>query len=287
MADLLQDSDDLRQRVIDKLLDNIPDIQVNILGRIDRLLEEFSRDGENFTPEKTNRRKLLRLQSEIEEVLRNAGYYNRVETYISDLSRITANTIELHEDLNKIRVGQDRLNSVQSVYSQGVVDSMVTSGLNYNFIQPVTNMINQAITYGSGISELRQSLSDYVVGNEQHVGKLRSYLTVTARDTVTQMQGAQHQAVALAYKMPFIRYVGGELKDSRGQCVRWLGMRVIAVAELPDEIKLANKNQKNRVEKPKGHKWSGMIDGTTPENFLINRGGWGCLQQAIPVRNRN
>jgi hypothetical protein len=74
------------------------------------------------------------------------------------------------------------------------------------------------------------------------------------------------------YELPFIRYVGNIIQDSRWQCRRWVEMEYIPVTQLTAEVRRAFRQG------------SGMIPGTTKDTFIINCGGYNCLHTAFPVR---
>lgn len=283
MPGIFEQSESLRERVAAKLLEKIPNLESAIYNRIWQLLEQYEQKGGRFIYSDTSAAQIIEIQNEIERILKEAGYFRAASIYVADLGLITQNTIALQAAVNGINVPVKALSGIQKAFATTVRNTLAEGGLNANFILPVTTAINEALTFGYSIENTRKNLADMILGEPEKLGKLESYLTVTARDTVTQMQGAQHQAVANELDMPWIRYVGGLLKDSRGQCVRWHGMEYLAVADLEEEIALAFKNQEaKKVDGP--HRWSGMIKDTTPENFLIRRGGWGCLHQAVPVR---
>lgn len=118
---------------------------------------------------------------------------------------------------------------------------------------------------------------------------MQSYVIQTSRDSVNQLQGQQMQSVANNIETIGYKYVGSLLNDSRGQCNHWIKdlKGFIPIEKLEDEIRLAYKNEKDKLESPVGHKWGGLIKGTNKNNFLVNRGGWGCRHTAIPIRKKD
>lgn len=286
MPDIILETERLRQEVIDKLVAKGARLEDAVLKKVYQAIDEFDSKGGRFEISKTSRQKIIQLQNDIEAIFQESGYFKATEIFIQDLSKITANTIALHQEINKTRIVKSSLTNIENVYIESVKDKLVEGGLNQNFISPVVTAMNEATTFGYSIEQTRQTLYSIIKDvqpSSEGVGKLHRYLTTTARDTVSQMQGAQHQAIANNLEMPFGRYVGNLLKDSRGQCVRWRAMEYIPVIEFTKEIELAFKNQRNKVEE-NGHKYSGMIEGTTAENFYIRRGGWGCLHLMFPSR---
>jgi|GEM_PF-2838819 len=285
MPDALQEFESL-QDIATNFLSAVDTVEAKVLKRVNELLDSYDSKGGNFETTAANKQKLLEIEEEINSILSKSGYFKAANLYIADLGKITENTQALHAELNGLKIPKTSLTGIEKVYAQNAVNHLKESGLSVNFIQPVTQVINEATSFGYSIANVRKSLADYIVGNEDKVGKLQSYLTTTARDTVSQMQGAQHQVISNEFDMPYIRYVGGLLKDSRGQCVKWHGMAYLAKKDLQKLIDEAKTNLAAKVTAPPGHKWSGLIADTTPENFLIRRGGWGCLHGAIPVRRK-
>lgn len=284
---LLDDSEKLRKAIIDSLA-GMTDLDAKIYSRIVQLMDEYDSKGGKFENSKSSKAKLLYIREEIEKILKQSGYFKAANTFISDLRKITDNTIALQSGINKIDIQKKSLTGIESVYRQQVVQSLNESGLNYTFIEPVTNALNEAITFGNSIEATRESLKTFILGDsEGKAGKLSSYLTVTARDAVSRLQGAQQQAILNEYKMPYIRYFGNIIKGTSGQCYKWRTMEYLPIKELPDLIEEAKKNQKIKLDMPKGHKWSGFDVNTTPENFLIKRGHIGCIHNAVPVRFRS
>lgn len=284
---LLDDSEALRNRIISGLEDKLPDIEDAVLRRLLRLLEELDSEGGYFTASKTSTAKLMALQKEVEGILQQSGYFKAANTFIADLKKITDNTIELQKGINNLDIQRRSLNAIEGKYVSDVAQIMSEGGLSVNFVNPVTNALNEAVTYGYSIQSTRDNLVKSLTGDGageviQGVRSLKSYLTVTARDTVSQLQGAQQQAIAVEYKMPYVRYVGALLEDSRAQCVRWKGMKYLEVAELQQEIDRAIKLQREKAKEGK-HKYSGMILDTNAQNFCVKRGGFGCLHSAMPT----
>lgn len=287
MPDALQEFEAL-QNIATDFLSSVDNLEAKILRRVNELLDSYDSKGGKFETSAANKQKLLQIEKEITDILTKSGYFKAANIYIADLAKITENTQALHADVNKLEIQKSSLTGIEKVYAQNAVNHLKASGLSTNFILPVTQIVNEATTFGYSIANTRKTLAEFVSGDPEGkvYGKLKSYLTTTARDTVSQLQGAQHQAIANEFDMSLIRYVGGLLKDSRGQCVKWHNMTYLPVKDLQKLIDEAFANQAAKLEQPKGHKWSGMLKDTTPENFLIRRGGWGCLHGAIPVRRK-
>jgi hypothetical protein len=93
-----------------------------------------------------------------------------------------------------------------------------------------------------------------------------------SRDALGQFDGQINAIIADEFGLDAFRYVGSIIDDSRAQCVRWVGKRILEKSEMQSEIAWANNNG------------SGMIPGTNPDNFLVFRGGYNCRHRAIPFK---
>lgn len=289
---ILEDSDKLRRAIIDGLGNTISkELEAEIWELIGDFMYRFDRDGENFLKGKPSVKLLLSIEKDIQTILEKAGYFDAANTFIADLGKITRNTIELHESINDIdfktrrgKIVANSLTAIEQVHTQKVVEILNEGGLSDNFVIPVRNAIHQAVTFGNSIQATRDYLKEYITGDgDEKTGRLSSYLTVTARDTVAGMQGEQMQSVQEYYKMPYIMYVGPIIKNSAAQCVQWHEQRYIEVDKLDEEIAQVRKKQAAKASIGK-HKYSGFRPTTTAKTFCIDRGHHGCMHQAIPVR---
>jgi hypothetical protein len=89
---------------------------------------------------------------------------------------------------------------------------------------------------------------------------------------LNQFDGQVNSAIANEFGLDAYRYVGSLIDDSRAQCIRWAGKQVLLKEDLAKEISWATANG------------TGMIAGTTPENFATFRGGYNCRHSAIPFK---
>lgn len=280
------EAEKLMEGISQNLIDAMPEIEQKIWIEMYRLLEDFDISGGKFVYSQASPQRIIAIENKILDTLTKSGYYKRVDLFLKDFGKITDNVRAIHEGENKAQVSKDSLTKVEKLFSKQTANQLTDSGLNETFITPVKTAINEAVTFGYSLENTRNVLKEMVTGSPNKLGLLNNYLTTTSREVVKNLQGAQHTQVKNSLGLDTLRYVGGLLKDSRGQCVRWCGMQYIPYADLQKEIDLAFKNQKAKIEQPEGHKWSGMIKDTSVDNFLMRLGGWGCMHSAVPVRKK-
>lgn len=286
MSKIITQNEQLKQRLIDDLLVRVPGIEKTVLDNLFRELEKQDTSGGVFTSVLTAD-DILKFEDIINTSLTKSGYVRAADIFIQDLAKLSANTLLLLEG-GGFTAQKLPLSKIEKKWRNQTKTTLIDSGIREDFKRPILKILDDAISYGDSIDAAKRKLTDFVLSGQDKSGRLKSYLTQTARDSISQLQGQQMASVAKEVGFVGIRYVGGLLKDSRGQCYRWVHdlNGFIPIDKLKDEIALAYKNQATKREMPQGHKWGGMMDNTTPENFIIKRGGYNCTHTAIPVRKK-
>lgn len=275
----------LKEELVHNLLMNIPSIEKSVFDDIMRFIDTFGSDGGNFSNDILTADDLTQIEQTINKTLTTSGYRESVDLFMKDYGKITLNAIEIM-DAGGYSFKRLPLSEIEKKWRKVTASTLLDSGIREDFMRPILKTLDDAISYGDSINTTRQKLSDFVLSGKDKSGKLKSYLTQTARDSISQMQGQQMNQIAKEIGYAGISYVGGLLKDSRGQCTHWVKdlNGFIPKEKLAAEIKLAYKNQAAKKITDGIHKWGGMMPNTTVDNFLIKRGGFNCTHTAIPKR---
>jgi hypothetical protein len=276
----------LKDKIIEELTIGIPSIESKVYDEIMSFIDQFDSIGGNFS-DIISAEHLNEIEQRINDILVRSGYVDQAQIFIRDFGKITINTTTIL-NAGGFDVNTTQLSAMESKWQQAAVTTLLQSGIREDFTRPIQKIIDDSITYGDSINTARQKLKDYVIGGKDTGGKLKSYLTQTARDSISQMQGQQMQSVANALDYVGITYTGGLLKDSRGQCTHWINdlNGFIPKEQLREEIRMAYANQTaKRVDGGK-HKWGGMMPDTNTDNFCVKRGGYNCTHTAIPKRKK-
>lgn len=284
---IITQNDIVKQDIVDSLLKNIPSIETKVYEEIMKFIDSFDSVGGNFSNGILSAGDLNEISLKIDDILVRSGYVQNVDLFMKDMSKVTINSALILDsegfDFNKLP-----LSDMEKKWKNLTAETLLNSGINQDFKTPILNILDEAISYGNSITSTRERLQEFVVSGKDNTGKLSSYLTQTARDSINQMQGQQMQSVANALGYEGITYVGGLLKDSRGQCTHWIKdlKGFIPKEQLESEIKLAYKNQAAKLVTDGIHKWGGMMPNTTVDNFLVKRGGFNCTHSAVPKRKK-
>ena len=217
----------------------------------------------------------------------NAGYKSEIRKYMTNFDKMDILNSKVHKALNKINIsGVIKLANKQKRELVGRTtgnvlseisrfpENMLGNEMREQFTKPVKKILYENIMQGKSQSAAKKSLHDYIVGNKKlkRVGRLERWSGQIARDTLSQYDGAVNDMVRKEFDLNGYRYIGSLVRDSRPQCRKWKGMRVLRYDQLTKEISWAYSNGK------------GMIPGTDKDNFATFRGGYNCQHQAIATR---
>lgn len=266
---------DRKDKIIDvaesTFLKSIPEIQDKLARRLQTWLSTLDIKNGKLDQNQALIDKIADLERVINEEMRALGYGREIQDYLSNFDQIDKLNQDLHLDFNDIRVTPAQINPIRNRMVEETVDVMAGNGLNVNLKQPVKDLVRKNIVFGSTLSDTEESLRTLMRGDAEKLGKLERYAIQISRDSIQQYDGAVNNQIRETFDMPNITYVGSLIKDSRIQCQRWIGMGVIPVNELQQEIDFAFASG------------SGMIPGTNPSNFTVFRGGYNCRHEAIPT----
>lgn len=270
---LIKEKLKLMDTVDEVFLDEIKQTQNAILRRVNGLLSKFDVVDGRLVANETNNMLLAKLRKDIRKIVKNSSYQTKIDAYLRNFDTITELTEDIMLEGNGISMSKVNVNPLKREAIDNVVKGLIEpAAIDAGFEKPIRQALFNAVVLGQGVQETKKLLSNLIAGTSTKNGQLQRYVGQISRDAINRYDGQVNALVAKEYGLNAYRYVGSLVKDSRAQCVRWVGKRVLPIDTLESEIEWAHNNG------------SGMVDGTTPENFSIFRGGWNCRHAAIPFR---
>ena len=285
---IISQNDLLKEQLATALADKMPFIEKKVLDAVFSIIDKLDTINGEFVGGPLSLDTLLQLASAIDQSLVTGGYADSVNLFISDFGKVTINTSQLLNEVGGFEVTRLQLSDVERKWQYFTQNQLLRSGVAQDFKTPILKILDESISYGGSIDRAKQTLSDYIVGNPDKSGRLTSYSTQIARDSIRGMQGQQFTSIAENIDLAGWKYVGGTLKDTRGQCFHWVREMngFIPQDQLAYEIRMAYKNQAAKKVIDGIHKYGGMMPNTTIKNFSSNCGGFNCTHTAIPKKKR-
>ncbi len=209
---------------------------------------------------------IIRVRKYINEYANDAAIQSAIDDYIATANGIDTLSKEAfllqRKGINVAGLFADRRQSLLEVVRQSLIDS----AYRLDILEPLMKTVNLQVLSGGNLTELKRSLKNSISPD-----RLR-YLETAARDGLNGYYGTQVSVIAEKYGYDSIMYVGSIKESTRPICRHIINAMggVIEKKELPELIK-----------KYKGT--SGFMPDTNVNNFLIKRGGYGCMHQAYPI----
>lgn len=269
---IVEDNQKFKRKVLRDFLTQQEEIEGVLLDEILQFLDEFDTSGGNFTPNETANQVLTQLRELVRTILSDSGYDTSVDELVLSFDEIESNVIAIHKDINDIDVTPRMLSADKRNAVELTTDNLKRANIDVRFLQPVQKLLFAQVNLGGNVKETKKLLREMIVGTEDTDGVLTRWVGQVSRDAVYQFEGSIHATIKERFDLNAVRYVGTVQPNTRPQCRKWMEMGVIKDEDLQAEIDYAFKNGK------------GMIPGTTPANFPINRGGYNCAHATIPTR---
>lgn len=260
-------------------------IENNVYASLNKELKKLSIQFGKLSDDAYSKKVLMQLDNVIKNSLEQSGYGNKVYNLIGGFDDISNSNIDVQKELNKKTPSLKLINSVKQIEIQNTIDNLLVSGISRDFTIPIRQVLYRHVTLGTSLLDAEKTIKDLVLGSEGKQSNLIRYSKQVAADTMYQFDGAINQAIKEELGLNGFLYTGSIVEQSRSQCRYWVAKRVLkADKTLAAEIRTAINGGHLGSYK---QKCSGMIPGTTLENFSLYRGGNKCRHRATGIIYEN
>ena len=234
-----------------------------------------------------NIRLIRKIKQELENIIVSKEYKKKVELFIatfdevSDLNRKYFATVVGEFDPKTV-FEEIKINSIDAVK-----ENLLTTGIRANVVNKLGDILNQNITTGARMEELTDQVRIFLTDTKEGDGALTRYAKVYTIDALNQFNAQYTDTATADLGLEWYKYVGSLITTSRPFCNALIeakkeGMEYIHRSQFKDLLK-GNINGKRVPLYDKTGLPQGMIAGTNEANFPVNRGGYGCGHQLMPV----
>lgn len=262
----------------------------------------------NIKTTTANIKRLTEIKSKLESVANNKEYAAAVKNFVRAFGKLADLQMSYYrENFAQKSFGEGatgKYDAMKTIAVNNVVSNLTGAGLTSNVTDPINDMLLKAVTSGAKWSDLVSDLNATFTGVDGGSGALTRYTKTYSTTALTQFVGQNNKLLTDDLGVEWFEYVGSTIETTRDFCnVMVEGHPYVHKSEFEDI--LAGRiycDYPVEYEKANGEKVSaskgetirlaiyqktglpyGMIDGTTPDNFQINVGGWNCKHQLIPI----
>jgi hypothetical protein len=215
-------------------------------------------------------------------------YIKDVKEFVKSFNEVTTLQNEYWKAQEKTFSPSSLLKEIKKQAIADTVKSLTAAGIGEPISGQITEILRTNITTGGSYAALNSQLREALV-NTKTDGALLKYTKQITTDAINQYSAQYTQAVSNDLGFEWFGYQGSDIKTTRPFCDAMTDLRYFHVTEIPrllraDDLYYIKDGKKTKVPiYDKTKLPHGMIPGTNPSNFQINRGGYNCGHQIRPV----
>lgn len=281
------DNERFIDKSVDNLLTSLDKYSEELLKKLVKYLSEFDKKDGNLNSSQFDL--ILGVDKFIRSAVFDTKLDSKIKNYLSTFDEATGKILSINEEFANrvINVNTDRLLNDNKKFT---LNNLKGIGFE-NVTKIIQDILYKGISNNSSVQAVENQLRNTILPSDG-VDLLSKHFGQVAQDSLYQYQGEVNQKVIETYNFKSFRYVPmTEVRDTRPICDHIINEGgLIGFDELKTILNeyCPNGNpSKTRetitirgVEKTLA-KGSGMIQGTNIDNFVMNRGGYGCRHSCI------
>ena len=261
-----------QRKIYDEVITLAKDLDTDMLGRVKQTIANLKR----LTQIKA---KLAALSKDKEWVAGIAGFAK----YFGELQRMQNAYYSQHFPEHTLSMqAKEKNDLMRQMAIQNTMEALMGDGLKANVTDKLNDILLRAVTTGSKFADLQEELRAHLMGKEGGQGAFARYATTYATTALSQFTGQQNKLLSEGLDTEWYMYTGSNKETTREFCEQLTKKKYIHKSEIPT-ILTGRIDEYQCAIYPKTGLPYGMIEGTTPENFQCNCGGWNCRHQLVPV----
>jgi len=267
VEELLKEKSNRLETVPNSYADNITSFQRQVYNEIIKLFDELDIKNGKLVLSKQNLLTSAKIVEKLRQIMSGKEYAEIVKAFIGEFD----NQAKLSEKYFTETFGKlddkELLNLLLEKNKADTLQLLSGSSVDTNFILPVKQAIDTAITSNSSLSETIKSIQTIALGNDEVNGKLLSYSKQIANDSFAFNDRGYTKQTSESYGIVWYRYSGGEVKDTREFC----------------DARVGKYFHKKEIEAWAKLDWQGKYRTTNASNIFTVLGGYNCKHDLLPV----
>lgn len=276
--DLLKATDDS----INSFNAAVPDIQKQLFGKLQNLLKDLETKNGKLSNTVANIKAIGSLKTEIEKAILSKDYIANVTDFAKSFEIVSTLSDNYFAAITSDYSPNKVLNAIRKDAVGATVISLTESGISANVTEGIQNILRTSITTGGNYADLMEQMRTFILSDGKGLGALERYTKQITTDSLNQYSATYNHTVTNDLGLEWFMYTGSNLETTRPFCKLLTEKKYIHKSEIPTILN-GHIDNHNVPINPKTDVWAGGIPRTNESNFSINRGGYNCGHQLIPV----
>lgn len=259
----------------------LPDIEKQIFGEIVMSLKEMQTDQSGrIVANIANLRLVNSIKVKLEKLLLSSEYKSAVRDFVKEFQSIS-NLGSQYFGFSALP-NSSMFKAVTDIAIDNTLESLTGSGYKSAVVSKLGNMLVKSVTSGGMYKDLVEGLRTELLRTDKSTGLLSRYAQTYVTDALSQFSGQQMKLVSVGLNSEWYRYVGSNKDTTREFCEYLTGKEFVHKSEFPKILKGRIDGHQCEIYQKTGLPL-GMMDNTTVDNLIINRGGHNCQHSLVPV----
>ncbi len=263
------------EKAIEKFNKNIPGIEKKLLNEITLLIKELQLKDGKILSNIENLKLINSLKKKLEKLVLNKEYAKSVADFAKSFTLVSNLQNEYFAQFADKFKPTKTLETVRKMAVTNTIDALTENGITANVTRKLNDMLLKSVTSGSSFLSLTEEMQEYLTQTKNGGGVLSKYAKTYTTDALCQYSAQYSKIVTDDLGLEWFMYIGSNKETTREFCRHLTKKCYIHKSEIPEILKGHIDGHKCELN-PKTGLPKGMIEDTTPENFQINRGGYGC-----------
>jgi hypothetical protein len=261
---IIQELEDLITVAIESFEAYLPDVADEMMERLRGFVASLEKNRlGTIKASVENLRAITRFKAKLAGYMEKGIYGDAVKEYIQAYKQVATVSNKYFSTIVGGFSPKDLYVEIRNQNITTTVETLLDSGLRANYVQPITNILQQSITGQSSVKDLTKSLTDTLNAN----GQPTKWVKQQTSDSLYQYSRNYTEAVSNDLGLEHYLYAGTQIDTTRAFCKSKVG-KVFTKAE---------------VTAWAVGEWSGKIPGTNASNIQIRLGGYHCLHRLLPI----
>lgn len=276
------------EKAVEKFNRRIPSIQRGILDDITEQLKRLDTSNGKIKTTVANLRIITSVKNKMLKLILTPEYIKEVKDFAKAFGDITVLQNEYWQSIEKTFKPKTLLKEIKKQAIADTVKNLTGQGIGATISDQISAILRTNITTGGSYAQLTRQLREKIL-NTTTDGALQKYTKQITTDAINQYNAQYTQAVSNDIGFEWFAYQGSDIMTTRPFCDAMTDLRYFHVTEIPRLLKAEDLYYTKDGKKTKVPIYDktdlphGMIPGTNPANFQINRGGYNCGHQIRPV----
>lgn len=273
---------DTIDNVNDKFSSRLSATEKKLLDEVLNLIKQLNVSNGKIDSSIENLKLVSEIKSKLNSAVLNKDYLKTVAELSKGFDTIYSAQFTYFKTLQNSLKADKRYELVKQLSLESTMQGLTRAGIEANVTSKISDMILKGVTTGSMYADMVKDMTAFLTTDEKSQGALTRYAQTYANTAVNQFAGQVNKTFTEDLGLEWFMYVGSNKETTREFCELLREKKYVHVSEIPDIIKGEIDGHQCKIYERTGLP-HGMIEGTTPENFQVNNGGWNCGHKLTPV----